>query len=89
MSVGRIGLGFSVNNFPVVEDFDIRVNVREDFNYLRYGSSFGLQNVGVSFLDSEPINVNDNIIINDPGWSALVNYSVSNDDFYDALYYAN
>jgi hypothetical protein len=65
MSTGRIGLGFSINNFPIRKDFDIRINVKEDFNFMRYGSSFGLRNVGVSFLDSEPINVNDNIIIKD------------------------
>lgn len=65
MSTGRIGLSFSINNFPVQSNFDVRVNVKEDFNYLRYGSSFGLRNVGVSYLDSEPINVNDNIIIRD------------------------
>jgi len=65
MSSGRIGLSFSVNNFPVKKDFDIRINVKEDFNFLRYGSSFGLTNVGVSFIDSDPINVSDNLIIKD------------------------
>lgn len=65
MSTSRIGLGFSINNFPIQANFDTRINVREDFNFLRYGSSFGLRNVGVSFLDSDPININDNLIIKD------------------------
>jgi len=65
MAVGRVGLQFSINNFPIQGNFDVRVNVREDFNYLRYGSSFGLQNVGISYLDSDPIDVNQNLIIKD------------------------
>ena len=63
MAVGSLGLEFSINQFPVQGDFDVRINIREDFNFLRYGSEFGLQNVGVSFLDSDPINVNNNLII--------------------------
>lgn len=65
MSTGRIGFSFSINNFPIKKVFDTRINVREDFSFMRYGSSFGLRNVGVSYLDSEPINVRDNLIIRD------------------------
>jgi len=73
MSIGRIGLEFSISDFPIQRNYDVRINVKEDFNYLRYGSSFGLQNVGVSFLDSDPINVNENIIIKDATSSVAEN----------------
>lgn len=65
MSLGRTGFKYSINNFPVQKDYDVRINIREDLNYLRYGSFFGLQNVGISFLDSEPINIYDNLILKD------------------------
>jgi hypothetical protein len=65
MSTGRIGLQFSLSNFPVEGDFDTRINIREDFNFIRYGSSFGLRNVGISFLESDPLNVFDNVVIQD------------------------
>jgi len=65
MGTSRIGVNFSIVNFPINENFDCRINSKEEFNYLRYSSSFGDTNVGVSFLDSEPINVRDNIIVED------------------------
>lgn len=77
MAVGSLGLEFSINQFPVQGDFDVRINIREDFNFLRYGSEFGLQNVGVSFLDSDPINVNNNLIIKDSTSSVPENSPLS------------
>ena len=65
MGTSRIGINFSIVNFPIDDNFDCRINSKEEFNFLRYSSSFGDTNVGVSFLNSEPINVRDNIIVED------------------------
>ena len=65
MSVSSVGIGFSVKKFPINLSFDVRVNCREEFNYLRYSSSFPGTSVGLSFLNSEPISVDENIVIRD------------------------
>lgn len=65
MVSGSIGLQFAVKNFPIQSENDVRIGVREDFNYIRYGTSFGLYNSGVAFLDSDPITVNKNLILQD------------------------
>jgi len=65
MAKGNIGFRFSINNFPVRSIFDTRINVREDFNFLRYGSSFGPKNVGISYINAKKINVYDNLMIKD------------------------
>jgi len=61
----RIGFEFAIKEFPIKKTFDFLVSVKEDFNYARYGSKFNNNNVGVAFLNSTPINVNDNILIKD------------------------
>jgi hypothetical protein len=65
MAKSRIGLNFSIKDFPISKNYDLRINCREEFNYLRYGSNFGESNVGVSYLTSTPINVRDNLILED------------------------
>lgn len=65
MGVSRLGFGFSVTKKPISINFDFRVNCREEFNYLRYSSSFPNTSVGVSYLNSTPISVEENILIRD------------------------
>lgn len=65
MGVSNIGLNFQVTNFPIERKYDLRINARDDFNHLRYSSSFGENSVGVSFLDSNPVNIQDNLIVED------------------------
>lgn len=65
MSISNIGIGFSVKKFPININFDVRINCREEFNFLRYSSKFGGNNVGVAFLNSKPITVSENIIVQD------------------------
>lgn len=65
MGLSRIGFSFSVKKIPVNLNFDVRVNCRQDFTYLRYSSNFATTSAGVSFLNSKPISVEENIIIRD------------------------
>lgn len=65
MSKSNIGIGFSVKKFPLSINFDTRINCREEFNFLRYSSKFTGSSVGVSFLNSSPISVAQNIIVKD------------------------
>lgn len=65
MATSRIGLTFSVKDFPISKNFDLRINCREEFNYTRYGSTFGDSNVGLSYITSDPINVRENLILDD------------------------
>jgi hypothetical protein len=65
MGLSRIGFNFSVKKFPVNLNFDVRVNCRQDFTFLRYNSSFSSTSAGIAFLNSEPISVRNNILIRD------------------------
>lgn len=65
MSTSNIGIGFSIKKFPLNLNFDTRINCREEFAFLRYSSKFSGSSAGVSFLNSDPINVADNIITQD------------------------
>jgi hypothetical protein len=65
MAISKIGIKFSIDKIPVNKNFDMVINAREEFNYLRYGSNFSGVNAGVSFLSSDPINVRDNLVIDD------------------------
>jgi hypothetical protein len=65
MGVSKLGFGFSIKERPINLNFDFRVNCREEFNYLRYSSSFPETSVGVSYLNSSPISVEENILVRD------------------------
>lgn len=65
MGLSKIGFNFSVKKFPVNLKFDVRVNCRQDFTFLRYSSSFSSASAGIAFLNSQPISVRNNIIIKD------------------------
>ena len=65
MNNGRVGFQFSLKNVQQEISFDTRLNIREEFNFLRYSSVLGENSSSIAFLDAQSINVRDNLLIKD------------------------
>lgn len=65
MSVGSVSLSFALNNFEIKKRFDTRINVKTELEYLRFGSSYNAQGLGLSYISSPGINPEQNILLVD------------------------
>lgn len=65
MSVGSISLNFTLNHFPVKKQFDTRINVKTEMEYLRFSSNYRSDGLGLSYINSPAINPEKNILIID------------------------
>ena len=65
MPIGSISLNFTLNNFPIKKTFDTRINVKTELEYLRFSSGYLLDGLGLSYINSPPINPENNIVIVD------------------------
>jgi len=73
MASDSISLKFQINSVPQEKFCDMRINIKEDYDYLKYGNTFNNINTGISFVESEPITVENNIIVKDQTGSILNN----------------
>lgn len=65
MPISSIKLQTQIVNVPVKQDFNFRVNVKKDFNFLRYAPTFAGDEMGISFVDFNALNPIQNLTILD------------------------
>jgi hypothetical protein len=65
MSIGSASFGYTLNNFDVVKNYDTRVNIKTELEYLRFSSSFQSEGLGLSYLTSPGIDPDKNILLID------------------------
>lgn len=65
MSIGSASFGYTLNNFDVVKNFDARINIKTELEYLRFSSSFKSEGLGLSYVTSPGIDPEKNILLID------------------------
>jgi hypothetical protein len=65
MSIGSVSLSYTLNDFKVRKTFDTRVNIKTELEYLRFGSGYESQGLGLSFISSPGISPDKNILLID------------------------
>jgi hypothetical protein len=65
MSIGSVSFNYTLNNFSIEKNFDARVNIKNDLEYLRFGSSYNPEGLGLAYASSPGLNVEKNILLVD------------------------
>jgi hypothetical protein len=73
MSIGSVSFKYTINNFNIEKNFDTRVNVKSELEYLRFGSSFSNQGLGLSYITSPGIDSDKNILLIDKSNGITIN----------------
>jgi hypothetical protein len=65
MSIGSVSLNYTLKNFPIKKNFDTRVNVKTELEYLRFGSNYTSEALSLSYINSPGIDPENNILLID------------------------
>lgn len=65
MPIGSVSFNYTLNNHSIEKKFDTRINVKDEIEFLRLGSRYANQSLGVSYISSPKINTKKNILIID------------------------
>lgn len=65
MSIGSVSLNYTLKNFPIKKNFDTRINVKTELEYLRFGSNYTSEGLSLSYIASPGIDPENNILLID------------------------
>lgn len=65
MPIGSVSFKYTLNNYNIKKTFDTRINVKDELEFLRFGSSYESQALGLSYISSPQINADKNILLID------------------------
>lgn len=65
MSIGSVSFNYTLNNFEVKKTFDTRINVKTELEYLRFGTKYTSEGLGLAYVSSPALNTEKNILLID------------------------
>ena len=65
MPIGSVSLNYTLNNFEIKKTFDTRINIKTELEFLRFGSKYQPDALGLAYVSSPSIDTEKNILLID------------------------
>jgi hypothetical protein len=78
MAITNLKVKFATKGHSIKKMFDCRVNVKDRIEYLRFGTNFEENAIGISYITSPGLDVDKNILINEVSTDIPRNNAIEN-----------